>query len=113
MRIERRRDQRVAAPVAAWLRFCGNEPAMVTATIDLSPSGARFAASRPMLFGAPVLTYLALPDGGQLESKGRVAWCHPRRDGLHHFGVRFCDVCEDEARRVERALRWMGYRPAV
>ena len=81
---------------------------------DLSRSGVRFTWLRPMVPDTPVLIRLQLGENGpSIECKGRVCWCQSLQNGLHHLGVRFLDMSEDEHDHLEEFINVTKARPVL
>lgn len=103
---ERRRFERNEIAVCVWLQFHHDSTVQGTTTVDLSPEGARFHASKAVRPGQHVMLYLQLdPVAYTVECKGKVCWATPQPSGLTAFGVRFLDLQEEEHERIGRALR--------
>ena len=93
----KRRHERFAVPVAAWLEFFGDTDTRGTVSRDVGAEGARFSGVRPALVGEPVIVRMQLGRGTQpVECKGRIVWSKMMPNRLHDFGVRFLDLSEEE-----------------
>jgi hypothetical protein len=68
----------------------------------------------PVEAGRSVLAYVQLRPGGlYLECKAAVCWSQRMADGLHHFGVRFLDLCELEREQLAGFLAHRHSRPIL
>ncbi len=103
---ERRRFERNEVAVCVWLQFHHDRSVQGTTTVDLSPEGARFHASKAVRPGQHVMLYLQLdPVAYTVECKGKVCWANNSPSGLTAFGVRFLDLEDEEHDHIVRALR--------
>ncbi|MFO7973899.1 MAG: PilZ domain-containing protein [Candidatus Hydrogenedentota bacterium] len=112
--MERRRHIRHAIEIATWLYEPRERRPLLMRSADLSLSGVRLTWLRPLLAGTPLLVCLQLGENGPaIECKGHVCWCALLKNGLHHFGVRFLDITEDESQQLEEFLRVSKARPVL
>jgi hypothetical protein len=80
----------------------------------MSQEGARFSALEAVAVGTSLLVDLQLqPNGCVIECKGRVCWTQLKENGLHHFGVRFIDLSEEETDQLARFLEETRPEPAL
>lgn len=106
---ERRKHPRVPAGLPFRLLTDGREETFHL--LDLSESGARIEASRPLHPMTRLKVSLTLPanrvgtpDDAQLETTGVVVWSHRRgADSLYDLGVFFAEL-DDAQRGLLRAF---------
>jgi len=82
-RQEKRKAKRRSMRRTAEVLFGPNEPRILCVIWDMSETGARLAAARPLLNLPPRFTLL-LDDAGKVQRKCDVVWTDAR-----HVGVRF------------------------
>lgn len=114
LHMERRRHIRHSIAIGAWLSQPSEGRLSPMRSADVSVSGARLTWLRPLAPNTPLLVRMQLGESGHaIECKGRVCWCAPLKNGLHHFGVRFLDITEDEHERLEEFLNVTKARPVL
>ena len=101
---ERRRFERTAKPVCAWLSFGGDEVTCGTLTMDLSLSGARLSTLRHVRTGDVVSVRIQLPSSC-IECSAEVRWSDLASNGLRYFGVAFVGLNDLAQRHLTRFLR--------
>ena len=111
---EQRRHQRRRVGVCAWLQFNGDDATRGMVSVDMAPEGAQFSSIKPVNVGERVLVRLQLgPSHPIVECKGTVCWAAPMPNRLHHFGVRFLDLRDDERASIEGFLHRPSARPTL
>ncbi len=91
--------------VSSQLVFRESHREHETTTIDVSGGGARFSVAEELCAGDFLLVRLTLSPGvSPIECKARVCWRERANDGLSHVGVRFLDLQDEEAERLDRFL---------
>ena len=98
---ERRRHARVAGPFDG--RRLGRLPIEVR-IYDLSQGGCFVTSMHEQQSGVPIVLEIDVPGEGWIRVKGETLYTKPE----FGFAVRFVDIPEELATRIERALRQIG-----